>query len=481
MFAARLSSQTDWDGWRGTTRRLMTLGIAPGDVAWAVGGERHGGLFDVHDLPPPPPGPEPEFRVPRAFIPLAETVILHRDSQRFALLHALLLRLQEEPRLLEVASDPDVARLAAMAKSVRRDQHKMKAFVRFREIADDGGERFVSWFEPEHHIVEATAPFFQRRFAAMRFTILTPDRCADWDGRTMRFGPGVAKDQAPDEDRLEEAWRVYYAAIFNPARLKVAAMRSEMPVKYWRNLPEAPLIPVLIASSQARTDTMIDKAPTDARPNRQRAEPAAPSLLPMAGTIEALKAEAAGCRACPLWAPATQTVFGEGPAGARVVFVGEQPGDKEDLAGRPFVGPAGQLFDRALAELGVDRLKVYVTNAVKHFKFEPRGKLRLHKTPAAGEVRACRPWLEQELALIRPDLVVAMGATAVTSLFGKSMPIGKTRGAVIDLDAGTKALVTVHPSYLLRVEDAYKAQEYARFLDDLRLALPFLADARKAA
>ncbi len=481
MFEAQLSSPTDWDGWRGTARRLMAAGVAPGQVAWSVEGEGGGHLFGAHALPPPPPGPMPEFRVPRAFIPLAETVILHRDPARFVLLHALLLRLQDEPRLLEVASDADVARLESMARSVRRDQHKMKAFVRFREIADDGRPRFVAWFEPDHHIVEATAPFFQRRFAAMRFTILTPDRCADWDGQAMRFAPGVGRELAPAEDRLEDAWRVYYASIFNPARLKVAMMRSEMPKKYWGNLPEAPLIPALIASSRARTDTMIEKAPTDPKPNRHRPAPVAAAPAPEAGTIAALRADAAGCRACPLWAPATQTVFGEGPDGARVVFVGEQPGDREDLAGRPFVGPAGQLFDRALDELGIDRLKVYVTNAVKHFKFEPRGKLRLHKTPAAGEVRACRPWLERELDLIRPDLVVAMGATAVTSLFGKSMAIGKSRGALLDLPAGPKALVTVHPSYLLRVDDAYKAAEYARFLEDLRLALPFLLDARKAA
>ena len=152
--------------------------------------------------------------------------------------------------------------------------------------------------------------------------------------------------------------------------------------------------------------------------------------------IETLREEAADCRACPLWKDATQTVFGEGPQTARIMLVGEQPGDKEDLAGKPFVGPAGQMLDRALEEAGIDRSKVYVTNAVKHFKFVPRGKIRLHQKPNTPEIKACRQWYERELAAIKPDLVVAMGATAAQSVFGKIMPVKKTRGRLIDLDEG---------------------------------------------
>jgi DNA polymerase len=190
-----------------------------------------------------------------------------------------------------------------------------------------------------------------------------------------------------------------------------------------------------------------------------------------ADTIAILREEAAPCRACPLWKNATQTVFGEGPQHARIMLVGEQPGDKEDLAGRPFVGPAGQMLDRALKEAGIDRTKTYVTNAVKHFKFVPRGKVRLHQKPSTPEIRACRQWYERELAAIKPALVVAMGATAAQSVFGKITPINKHRGHLIDLQDGIKALVTVHPSYLLRLpdEDA-KAREYERFVDDLKIA-----------
>lgn len=198
-------------------------------------------------------------------------------------------------------------------------------------------------------------------------------------------------------------------------------------------------------------------------------------------SLATLRAKAAECRACPLWKNATQTVFGEGPGHAPLMLVGEQPGDKEDLAGRPFVGPAGRMLDRALEEAGIDRDQVYVTNAVKHFKFVPRGKVRLHQKPNTAEIRACRQWYERELAAIRPVLVVAMGATAAQSVFGKVTPINKNRGHLIELDA-IKTLVTVHPSYLLRLPDQEaKAREYDRFVADLRIAGAELRKAARAA
>ena len=203
---------------------------------------------------------------------------------------------------------------------------------------------------------------------------------------------------------------------------------------------------------------------------------------PAADDIEALRNKAADCRACPLWKDATQTVFGEGPQNAQIMLVGEQPGDKEDLAGKPFVGPAGQMLDRALEEAGIDRTQVYVTNAVKHFKFVPRGKIRLHQRPNTSEINACRPWYARERAVIKPSLVVAMGASAAQSVFGKITPVNKSRGRLIDLDDGTRALVTVHPSYLLRLPDAdAKLLEYQRFVADLKIAAAHLRKSARAA
>ena len=184
--------------------------------------------------------------------------------------------------------------------------------------------------------------------------------------------------------------------------------------------------------------------------------------------ISALRAEAKGCRRCHLYKNATQTVFGEGPTRAPVIFVGEQPGDQEDLQGRPFVGPAGKIFDRALAEAGIERKRVYVTNAVKHFKFELRGKRRLHKRPNAGEIEACRWWLEHEIATLSPKLIVALGATAASALARRSVTVNKLRGQPTEF-FGHPGLVTVHPSFLLRVIDRDDAaREYALFVDDMR-------------
>lgn len=195
-----------------------------------------------------------------------------------------------------------------------------------------------------------------------------------------------------------------------------------------------------------------------------------------------MRAEAANCRACPLWRNATQTVFGEGPADAEIMLVGEQPGDKEDLAGKPFVGPAGHLLDRALKDAGLPRAKTYVTNAVKHFKFVPRGKIRIHQKPSTPEIRACRQWYEAELAAIKPSLVVALGATAAQSVLGKTTTIGKVRGRIIDAADGIAALVTVHPSYLLRVPDAdARRRKYERFVGDLKVAAATLRKIGRAA
>ena len=194
-------------------------------------------------------------------------------------------------------------------------------------------------------------------------------------------------------------------------------------------------------------------------------------------TLEKLRAAAAGCRDCPLWKDATQTVFGEGKARARLMLVGEQPGDAEDLSGHPFVGPAGRILDEALAEAGIDRAQVYVTNAVKHFKWEPRGKRRIHKTPAQREIDACHQWLEGELAAVRPALVVCLGATAAKALLGGAFRITKSRGTVLRPVGQPPVLATFHPSYILRLKGRPGGDEaYAQFVGDLKAARKFLQD-----
>jgi DNA polymerase len=460
-----LGGETDFDGWRKAARALVQNGVRPSGVTWTVRGQANE-LF-APPVDAPLEVPHGTFNVPARFVELAKSAILHRDDGRFALLYRLLWRLRSDHDLLEAAADPDVAQIAAMTKAVHRDEHRMHALVRFREVGREHKAHYVAWFEPEHHIVELAAPFFARRFADMPWSILTPDVCAHWDGHTVSITPGVDKSETPTEDRLEEIWRRYTAGLFNPARLK-----TEMPGKYRRNPPEASLIKPLIA-----------EAGTEPHKPQKRVESAMPrQAAAFPDSVAALREEAVDCRACHLYKDATQTVFGEGPQHAQIMLVGEQPGDKEDLAGKPFVGPAGQMLDRALEDAGIDRRKVYITNAVKHFKFVPRGKVRLHQKPNTPEIKACRRWYERELASIKPELVVAMGATAAQSMFGKITPINKNRGRVLDLAENAKALVTVHPSYLLRLPDAdARAREYRRFVDDLKLAADFLRKSARAA
>ena len=206
----------------------------------------------------------------------------------------------------------------------------------------------------------------------------------------------------------------------------------------------------------------------------QARSPAPGQQRPRASELDKASQEAVHCRACDLWKNATQTVFGAGPADARIMLVGEQPGDQEDLAGQPFVGPAGKVLDRALDDAGIDRNRIYVTNAVKHFKFEPRGKKRIHKKPSEMEIAACHRWLERELHAVSPSCVVALGATAARALLGRATAIEPNRGQLTDLTPSCKLLITVHPSFLLRVPQEFRATEYRRFVGDLALAAPFL-------
>ena len=239
MVTATLAYPDDVDGWRNALRGLVQAGIAPADVVWQVAGEGGDLLGGAARTGTDRGGVQRPQGVPRG---RAAGDLQSHDPERFALLHELLLRVRETPGLMADTADRLVHRIGALDKSVRHDVHKMRAFVRFREVADEGGERFAAWFEPEHYIVRLNAPFFVRRFTAMRWSILTPEVCAHWDLDSLEYTPGARRAEAPGGDPLEATWTTYYASIFNPARLKVKAMTSEMPKKYWKNLPEAALV-----------------------------------------------------------------------------------------------------------------------------------------------------------------------------------------------------------------------------------------------
>ncbi len=457
----------EFKSWRKHARRLLAEEQSPQRIWWQP---------DETEDRASVASSNAAIRVPKSFMTQAHAASCHSSDDRWALLYQILWRLTHDERhLLQLGGEQQVARLRKYAKAVSRDVHKMKAFVRFRELdLEDGEQRYVAWFEPEHHIVEYIAAFFQRRFTNMRWSILTPNRCAHWEGSgDVWFSEGADKMAAPAVDTVEDIWRCYYRSIFNPARVKIRAMMTEMPQKYWKNLPEAHLIPELIRSADKRVADMAECAKSEER-LQCGPRPASPSRLldkaiqqSDAGSIQHLALAAQNCRNCDLWKSATQTVFGVGPVPAQVMLIGEQPGDNEDLAGVPFVGPAGELLDSALAAAGLRRQDLYITNTVKHFKFRARGKRRLHDRPREDEINACLPWLAAEIEQVQAKIIICLGATAAQAQLGADVKVTRDRGKLIP-HRGRQYLVTVHPAYLLRRGGS--GQDIQRFIADLKVA-----------
>ncbi len=465
-----LKEPGDFAEWRSAARGLLASGIAPDDVSWR-GSAEGASLFGDEAVV----APAGAVSLPRELLEIAERVICHRDPETAARLYRIIWRAARDRQLLARTTDSEIDWLRKADKAIRRDVHKMHAFVRFRRLGEEAGrESFAAWFEPTHRILRLTAPFFQRRFYGMDWAIVTPDARAIWQDETLNYGPGGTKDEVPDSDLVEDQWRTYYGAIFNPARVKIDAMRAEMPKKYWKNLPEAQDIGPLLAGAEARVERMREAAVSMANPLTDKWRTRVPEDLLLDDDVKTLADVARAvdrCTRCPLYCNATQGVVGEGAERAQIMLVGEQPGDQEDLQGRPFVGPAGQVLNEALEEAGLDRTRLFLTNAVKHFKFEPRGKRRLHQNPTTGEIDICRWWLDKERALVQPDLIVTLGASALRGVTGKSASITSMRGAVHELEGGTKLIATIHPSFLLRLPDRERAaKERALFVADLALA-----------
>ncbi|HEY0709056.1 MAG TPA: UdgX family uracil-DNA binding protein [Polyangia bacterium] len=472
-----------WEAWRSAVRPLLAQRVPASEVVWRPDNAPQEPLPGLGSAPPAAPLRSTRagaVSIPRAFAELAEKAACHRDPDRWALLYRIAFRLTGGERsLLDDEVDPDVRRLRDMARAVDHDVHRMHAFVRFRRIDqgdqahDERGEtgehpgHYVAFHRPDHFIVARAAPFFVERFNPMRWSILTPDASAHWDGSTLSFGPGVPRATV-DGDALEELWRTYYTAAFNPARANLAVVVREMPRRHWKTLPEASLVEPLLQEARARTAGMMVAAPS-----------AKPYLPGDDADLAALAQAARTCQGCPLFAPATQTVFGEGPSDATIMLVGEQPGDEEDRRGHPFVGPAGQVLDAALAAVGLDRRQIYVTNAVKHFKFTPRGKWRIHQKPSGNEVRACEPWLGAELRRVQPRVLVALGATAAQILFGGQVRLQRDRGQPIASPHAPRCLVTYHPSAVLRAGGPEAgALIEAALRTDLALAAQWQRDAQ---
>lgn len=440
--------------WRDKARDYLRQGVSPNEAQWeGTSGFLFGQTASAQPLVSP--------TVPPDFFALARLVACAREADRWALLYRIIYRLNHEDKnLLKVAIDSDVRRAQELAKSVSRDIHKMHAFVRFKKTEIEGVEAYVAWHQPEHLVLAQAAPFFVRRFGDKPWSIFTPDLSAHWNLRELSYSPGITQIEFDHEDPFDEVWKTYYSSIYNPARLKIKAMHAEMPSKYWNSLPEASIIRGLIRETPKRLQNMA-------------AEPRYQAQVPEVDSWEDLREAAIGCRACPLAAHATQTVFGEGHQQAELMIVGEQPGDMEDLQGKIFVGPAGKILSDALAEAGIPRESVYITNAVKHFKFMPTEKTRLHKRATGAEMQACKPWLEAEIARVKPKVILALGVTAGTALYGRLVKIHEERGQAYRLSPFAPALLmSWHPAAILRAATEQDRELRRRELtEDLRTAL----------
>lgn len=468
-----------FDEWRDAARELIARHVAPEFVEWlsqpedgdlfsAAPAEEAGAVLETNSTP------QAVLRLPRQLMELLVSAVCFRAPDRWSFLYKVVWRWHLGERDVISPADPDGARLHGMVKAVHREEHDMHAYVRFRERKEeDGAPRFVAWFEPTHEVLPQVARHFARRMGNVTWMIATPAAAVLWDGEQLHEAPSLMRSAADIEDAGEALWLTYYRSIFNPARLNADLLRSHIPSRFWKNLPEGAIVPAMVsaaANGERRTGqtgtvgrrggaTTIPITAERAQPQREQ-----PTTLDQ-------------CRRCDLWENATQAVPGVGPKRARIMLVGEQPGDQEDLQGLPFVGPAGAVLDKAMAQAGTERDSIYLTNAVKHFKWELRGKRRLHKTPAQKEISACHLWLEEELARVRPDVVVALGSTALKSVLQDgSVTMKSVMDAPVQHD-GRWVVTVYHPSYVLRAPDEdTRRQAYEVIVEGLRQAKRLLGD-----
>lgn len=450
----------NWTAWRQKAREFLLEGLAPIDCRWAQNAELFSESGAVRK-------PLVSPKIPAEFLKLGPLVAAARDDDRWSLLYTLVYRLNHEnANLLKIVVDPDVRKAKVLAKSVSRDIHKMHAFVRFKKSEIDGREHFIAWHRPEHLSLELGAPFFVRRFGDKPWSILTPDLSAHWDLNELTFSTGVSEKDFTHKDEFDELWKSYYKSIYNPSRLNLKMMRAEMSPRYWSSMPETSLIREMVRNTPMQIQQMAEAHPSDN------------VLIPQNLNLAQVKALAAKCQACPWAAHSTQTVFGEGPANAELMIVGEQPGDIEDQSGRPFTGPSGELLQNILNELSIQRNSVYITNAVKHFKFSPRGKLRMHSKPIGVDMHTCKPWLEAEIALVKPRIIVALGVTAGTAVLGRLTKIKDDRlNANLKNFLADHIIVSWHPSAILR---SSSPEERQMKLDQLKSDLAYAFALRKS-
>jgi uracil-DNA glycosylase len=441
-----ITFKPDFESWRAVARQLLTDGVPPSEIRM-MDCEQDSTLWTA-DFVDGSGSPDSQIVVPRQFLEIAKHVARHINPLRWQLLYSVLWRLRQNRELLKVESDDEVKTVLFMEQQVRRDLERMQASVKFDRIQiERGHERLIAWHRPDYAIVELAAPSFTERFARAAWSILTPYRSAHWDpeSKGLEFGSGVPRFTMPTKEELKQLWLAQRGIEMQPVR--------KQPQPAWVESGERQLQSVFGGLLHAQRAT------------------GAKSFVPNSLELSVLNGAVQSCHGCELHTCATQAVFGVGPADARIMLVGEQPGNDEDSAGKPFVGPAGKLLDRALMEAGIEREEVYITNAVKHFKFERRGSKRIHRTPQMTEIKACKPWLEAEIRAVKPEIIVCLGATAAKSILNLQNLLMKHRGQTFSSPYAEKVIATIHPSAILRVQDPLTSEQLFQTLcRDLRLA-----------
>ncbi|KIG03439.1 UdgX family uracil-DNA binding protein [Caballeronia concitans] len=463
--------------WRTVARSLVTEGVAPEDVLWR---ESAASATVFGTIAPPcgpvdPNAPKP-VKIAREFLAMLETAACYRARDRWPFLYKVLWRWTQGDRAVASPEDADGHRLNRMIEAVQVEESKMRKTLRFRHRdASLGPPEFISWCEPVHDLLEHAAMHFATRMGSATWMIATPHGAAFWDGALLRvdrtsepeekpmdFGESAdsMSGEAVSGDAIEALWLAYYESTFAPALENAVEMASHMPVRYWKSPPNERADPALIA--RADPYTRRDREPRNVPDDME--VPLNTDLEPLKGTSLKAPPSLDACKRCSLWRNATQAVPGTGPDNARVMLVGEQPGDSEDREGTPFVGAAGKLLDDAIREAQLTRESLFLTNAVKHFKWDEQAqeaggdKERLLVTPSQREREACRYWLDEELTRIAPKVVVALGATALKALTGHRTALSEYLGKTIE-HKGRIVVPTYHPSYLLRLTDEKVREE----------------------
>ena len=432
-----------WSDWRTKARQLLAEKVLPHNIHWKCE-EFEFSFGEEFRLRPI----TKEFTLPREFVETAMSVSAYRDDSTWDLLYRIAWRLlYEDRKLLEITIDPEVRELMARRHSVGRDIHKMHAFVRFREIKNEEDSIFMAWHRPDHRILRLAIPFFKDRFNGMNWVIMTEDESVAWNKKELTFLPGIGKVELPPDEK-EELWKTYYSSIFNPARVKVNMMKKEMAVRYWDTMPETQLISSLLDEASNRV-----KKFEEANPMMRRIEYNS-SLSEIHETMKK-------CQSCGICAESHGPVPGVGPFDAKLAIIGEQPGHQEDLAQIPFIGPAGQELARALEKVQIERRDIYLSNAVKGFKWDKGSIERKHRTANSKEISACRPWLQNELNLIKPKILVCLGRLAAQSVVGKLIKLEDLRGRFFSTPLCDKTIVLPHPASILKIKDP-EEQELSR-------------------